>query len=459
MHHGDEPGSPGDSFQPGTRQTFTSGLGALASMVGAAIGLGNFWRFPYLVGRFGGAAFVLFYLLVVVAIGVPALMAEWSLGRHTRRGTVGAYQRAGLRFGKPLGWFLFTVVLAANAYYTVAVGWVLCFALAEIGNALGGEWTPAAVLPPAEGFDPRSFVLQIGFTAAVLLGAATILLSGLRSGIERASRLLIPVLFGILLVLIARSVTLPGAMAGIEWYVLKFRPEDLTGRVMVAALGQAVFSLALGGTFMVVYGSYLSSGQSLRSSALWTASADTTAGLLAGFAIFPAVFALGLEPASGPGLIFDTLPRMFDAMPAGAFFAFLFFVALFSGALLSAVAAFEVLVAGLTDNTRLSRRQAVALLTSAVLVLAIPPMINLRIFVPWDLTFGSGMQTLGALMAVCTFAWVVDRSTALAQLSSGGERAAPLWLYYWLRFVVPGAILLVGMWWLVTEVLQATRAV
>jgi NSS family neurotransmitter:Na+ symporter len=428
-------------------------------MIGVAIGLANFWRFPYLVGRFGGAAFVLFYLIVVITIGIPGLMAEWALGRHTRRGTAGAYEKAGLPFGRTVGWFFFAIVLAATAYYSVAISWVLCFAVAEIGNAFGGDWTPAAVLPPAEGFDARSLTLQFGFTAVVVLTACVILSKGLRGGIESVSKVLIPLLFLILVVLIVRAVTLPGAMAGIEWYVLKFRPEDLNGRVMVAALGQAVFSLSLGGTFMVVYGSYLNERESLRASALWTASADTVTGLLAGFAIFPAVFALGLEPSSGPALIFDTLPRMFDAMPAGAAFAFLFFGALFCAAILSDVAAFEVLVAGLTDNTRLTRNRAIILIGAAGLALAIPPMINMRIFVPWDLTFGSGMQTLGALMAVLTFGWALDRSTALRELSSGDDRTSPLWLYYWLRFVVPGGILLVGVWWLLTDLLHVVGGV
>ncbi len=439
------------------RQTFTSRAGAIVTMIGVSIGLANFWRFPYLVGRFGGAAFVLFYVLVVIAIGIPGLMAEWALGRHTRRGTVGAYERAGVPFGRPLGWFFFAVVLAATAYYSVAISWVLGFATAEVTNALGLAWAASDVLPPPDGFVARSIALQLGFTTAVVLAACVILSKGLRGGIEAVSKFLIPLLCVILLVLIARAVTLPGAMAGVEWYVLKFRPEDLTGRVMVAALGQAVFSLSLGGTFMVVYGSYLSERDQLRSSALWTASADTVSGLLAGFAIFPAVFALGLEPASGPGLIFETLPRVFDAMPAGTVFAFLFFVALFFAGMLSDVAAFEVLVAGLTDNTRLARNHAILLIGVAVLLLAVPPMINLRIFVPWDLTFGSGMQTLGALAAVLTFGWALDRSAALRELSSGTLPQAPVWLYYWLRFVVPGAIVVIGVWWLLTEVLHAAR--
>ena len=441
------------------RQTFTSSAAAILAMIGVAVGLGNFWRFPYLVGRFGGAAFVLFYLLVVAAIGVPALMAEWSLGRHTRRGTVGAFERAGVPFGRALGWFFFAIVLAASAYYTVAVGWVLCFAAAPALRAVFASFDPARVLPPATGFDAASFLLQIAFTGIVLGSSALVLLRGLRGGIEMASRRMVPLLFIVLLILIVRALTLPGAAAGVHWYLFKFNPSDLTGTVMVAALGQAVFSLALGGTFMVVYGSYLDAGERLGRSALWTAGADTAAGLLAGMAIFPAVFALGLEPGSGPGLIFETLPQVFAAMPAGWLFSVLFFLALFVAALLSDIAAFEVLIAGITDNTSLPRTKAVRLVLAGAMLLALPPMISMRVFVPWDLTFGSGMQTLGALIAVIAFGWCMNRAAALEQLSGAAGVAPPRWLIPWLRWVVPGGILTVGVWWLLTDVLHITGGV
>ncbi len=427
-------------------------------MIGVAVGLGNFWRFPYLVGRFGGAAFVLFYLVIVAAIGVPALMAEWSLGRHTQRGTVGAFERAGLPFGRVLGWFFFVVVLAASAYYTVAVGWVLCFAAAPLIGMFAPSFEPGRVLPPASGFDAASLLLQLAFTAMVLGMAMLVLVRGLRDGIEAASRRMVPALFVVLAILIVRGITLPGAGEGVHWYLFKFDPADLTATVMVAALGQAVFSLALGGTFMVVYGSYLEKREPLGRNALWTAGADTAAGLLAGLAIFPAVFAFGLEPGSGPGLIFETLPRVFAAMPAGWLFSMLFFVALFVAALLSDIAAFEVLVAGMTDNTKWSRSRAVRLVIGCAMLLAIPPMISMRIFVPWDLTFGSGMQTLGALLAVIAFGWSLDRAAALEQLRGAADEP-PRWLLPWLRWVVPGGILTVGVWWLLTDVLRITGSV
>ncbi|MEO6446778.1 MAG: sodium-dependent transporter [Gemmatimonadaceae bacterium] len=440
------------------RETFASRFGTVMTMVGVAVGLGNVWRFPYLVGRYGGAAFVVLYLGMVLAIGVPGLMAEWSLGRATRKGTVGAFARAGLPFGGALGWMLFVVVVAATAYYTNVVGWVLYFAGGEVLRGAGISLRSAAILPPAEGFDLTSLLLQLAATSVVTLGAVLILIKGLRRGIERASSWIMPSLFVILLVLIARSLTLPNAWAGVEWYILKLQVSDLTPRVAIAALGHAIFTLSLGGTFMVTYGSYLPEGDDLRANATWTALGDAAAGLLAGLAIFPAVFAFGLTPGSGPGLLFDTLPRVFDSMHGGWIFALLFFVGLFGAAFLSAVAAFEVLIAGLVDNTGLTRRRAAWTAGGLCLLCAVPPMLNMRIFVPWDLTFGSGMQTFGALMAALTVGWAMKRGDALRALSAA-DSTVPAWLFLWIRYVIPAAILSVGLWWFVTAVLGAAEAI
>ncbi len=317
----------------------------------------------------------------------------------------------------------------------------------------GLPWAAGAVLPPAEGFDGRSFGLQVLCTALVIASCAGVLLRGLRQGIEKASRVLMPLLFVTLLVIVARSLSLPGAWAGVEWYLLKLDFAALTPPVMMAALGQAVFSLSLGGTFMVVYGSYLGAGEDLQKNAFLTAAGDLGAGLLAGLAILPAVIALGLEPGSGPGLLFSTLPAVFAEIPAGAVFGLLFFAALFGAAYLSDIGAFEVLVAGLTDNTRLSRPQAVWLLAGTVFLFSLPPMVNMEVFVPWDLTFGSGMQTLGALVAVLAVAWCLDRGELLRQLGGEAPSWRVRWLVVWLRYAVPLGILAIGAWWFASEVL------
>ncbi len=440
-----------------SRATFASRLGTILTMVGVAVGLGNVWRFPYLVGQFGGAAFVMFYLFVAIVVGIPALMAEWSLGRATRRGTLGAFERGGLPGGRYVGGALFCVVIAATAYYTNVVGWVLYFALGELMAMFGMTLNAAAILPPQSGFSLESFALQVACTGVVIVSCALVLDRGLRAGIERSSRIIMPALYVILLILIARAVTLPGAGAGLNWYLGKFQWHDLTPSVMVAAMGQAIFSLSLGGTFMVTYGSYLSDGEPLRGSAAWTVFGDTAAGIMAGLVIFPAVFAFGMEPASGPRLLFDTIPRVFAQMPGGAFFGLLFFLGLFGAAFLSDVAAFEVLIAGVVDNTRRSRRRAIWLMALMVWIVALVPMLNLDIFVTWDLTFGSGLQTLGAFLTVLTAGWFMKRGALLEQFGTPG--LARNVLVSMVRYVIPFAMLAVGIWWLLTDVLGVAKGV
>ena len=451
--------TPGPAGGRAGRATFSTRLGLLAMMIGAAVGLGNVWRFPYMVGEYGGSAFVLVYLAWAVIVGVPAVATEWALGRHTKRGTVGVFERAGLPGGRWVGWFFFCTVTAATAYYSNAIGWVIYHGVTELLTPLGLPLEGASILPPEEGFDRTSLLLQLSFTTLVVGASVTVLRRGVRRGIELASRILTPALFLSLLVLIVRSTTLDGASEGLQWLFLRFDLGAVNGRVALAALSQLVFSLALGGTFMVIYGSYLPEDEPLKANAVWTVAGDTAAGLLAGLAIFPAVFALGMEPASGPRLIFSTLPEVFARIPVGWAFGALFFLTLAGAAFLSAVAAFEVLVAGLTDNTGRTREQAIWIISGAVLVLAIPPMVNMRVFVPWDLTFGSGMQTLGALVAALTAGWAFGRARLLEEISGPEPTLSDRLLVTWVRFGVPGAMLTVAVWWLVTDVLGIVGSV
>jgi NSS family neurotransmitter:Na+ symporter len=441
-----------EKHEPTGRETFASNFGLLMTMIGVAVGLGAVWRFPYMVGRFGGSAFVLFYLVIVFFIGIPALMAEWALGRYTKRGPLGAFEKGGFPAGRAVGFFLFFIVFWATGYYSNALGWVGFHALGEGVHLFNRSFDASIILPPDTGFNLTSFLLQLMMTGFVICACGFILVKGLRKGIEKVSKFIVPSLFLILVILILRSVTLNGAGEGIKWYIGGFRLDALNPSVMAAALGMAFFSMSLGGTFMVIYGSYLDEKTSISKNAVFTGIAASAAGLLAGFAIFPAVFSFGLEPSSGPGLIFSTLPQTFSRMPAGGLFGLLFFLGLFGAAFLSDVAAFEVLVGGIIDNTRIKRKKAVFIACSIVFILAIPPMINQRIFVPWDLTFGSGMQALGALLAVVTLAWFVKRAKSLKELSAGRKSKFPRFLYWWMRIVVPLAILIVGLNWLLEAV-------
>ncbi|KPK77513.1 MAG: hypothetical protein AMJ79_02900 [Phycisphaerae bacterium SM23_30] len=436
------------------RETFTTNFGLLMTMIGVAVGLGNVWRFPYMVSKFGGAAFVFIYLLAVLFIAIPALMAEWTLGRYTRRGTLGAFEKAGLPGGKYAGYFFFCIVIFAAGYYSVAVGWVGYYAFAEMVRAFGREIHPQAILFPKTGFVPTSFLLQLLMTAIVISSCGLVLVKGLRQGIEKISKLIMPMLFIILIILIIRTVTLEKAGDGIRKYFGNFSLNSFNSVTIAAALGQAIFSLSLGGTFMVIYGSYLNKASGIPKNAVFTGLGDAIAALMAGLAILPAVAVFNLEVFSGPNLIFVTLPNVFAELPVGWLFGLLFFLGLFGAAFLSDVAAFEVLTAGIVDNTRISRKKAVLLLCAIVFLVALPPMISEKIFIPWDLTFGSGMQTLGALLAVITTVWCIKRSDALKEFAQGRNKPFPPLLYWWMRLVIPAVILLVGVLWLLEKVFK-----
>jgi len=427
------------------------------TMIGAAVGLGNVWRFPYMVGKFGGGAFVFIYILAVLVIGIPALMCEWTLGRYTQRGTLGAFKKGGFPGGKYVGVFFFCIVIIAAGYYSVLIGWVGCHALGEIAKAFNLDFKANAILPPGEGFVPTSFILQLIATAIVTGACGLVLAFGLRKGIEKVSKFIMPCLFISLIILIIRAVTLPGASEGLKWYIWDFRISDINSSTFAFALGQAVFSMSLGGTFMVIYGSYLNKSANIPKNAILTGLGDTFAGLLAGLAIFPAVFALGLEPTAGPGLIFDTLPSTFTKMPIGWLFGAIFFVGLLGAAILSNIAALEVLVGGLIDNTKIRRVKAVLLICLIVFIFSVPPMINMKIFIPWDLTFGSGMQTLGALLTVITTVWCIKRSNALKEFALGGGKPFPIFLYWWMRLVIPAAIIFAAIWWMLENVFQKIK--
>ncbi|HEX9698787.1 MAG TPA: sodium-dependent transporter [Acidobacteriota bacterium] len=417
------------------RELFASRWGAIFSLLGVAIGLGNVWRFPYMMGLFGGGAFLVIYLLVVAAFGIPALMAELALGRATRQGPLTALAAAGIPGGKVLGGMLFAGVGMAMSYYLVVVGWILAYLALAVAN-LGGITDNFS--RDTFGWLQASWPLQIACAALVAGASAEVVARGVRRGIEKASSLFVP-LFGVLMVVLAiRSVTLPGAGEGIT-YLLTPDWEGLSRRAVLSATGQAFFSLGLGGTFFVIYGSYLDERESLARRAVGTAAGDVLASLLAAFAVIPAVFATGLSPASGPPLLFEVLPEACLAMPGGLVFAVLFFAGLGSVAFLSGVAAVEVLVGSLADRLPISRRKSSWAICMGLVVLGFPATRSLDYLYMSDQIWGSTMQPLGSVIAVAALTWGLGKRHATAQMAAQSG-AAPAWVaswYLWLRYVVP----------------------
>lgn len=393
------------------RENWTSSIGFVLASAGSAIGLGNVWKFPYMAGSNGGGSFVFVYLLCVFLIGLPVMCSEMFVGRFTRRNVINALgkveQLSGSVVGRvalcslsgaaavlfatmqawllsamalfgvwaflkrgyaALGWVCCALSFVILSYYAVVGGWIVEYVwrslTASFAGVDGGSASEVAKTS-IEAFDAYAgnpwrvlvgFLIFMGLTSAVILG-------GIQAGIERVSKVLMPALFVLLLVVIVRSVTLPGAWEGVV-FLLKPTKAGFTPKVMMMALGQAFFSLSLGMAITVTYGSYLSKKQSILKAAGWVGILDTMAALLAGLAIFPAVFAAGLAPSAGPGLVFGALPATFAAMPLGAVWATCFFFMLLIAAVTSSASLLECMATVLIERLRkghhrASRRSAV----------------------------------------------------------------------------------------------------
>jgi NSS family neurotransmitter:Na+ symporter len=426
------------------RERFGSRFGSIMVLIGVAVGLANLWRFPYLAGKHGGAAFVLLYVLLNFLFGIPAIMAEWTLGRLTRRGPAGAFVAAGMPGGRAVGFALFFTVFMAMTYYVLIVGQVLFYSVHTLlGFTVGAE--PAAFYQSTLGGITAWSLLV---TTLTFLGVGGVVYLGVRKGIEALSRIAIPLVYLSLLVVIVRSVTLPGAAEGLRFYLL---PDfsKIDGPTVLAAMGQVFFSLSLGGTFFLVYGSYLRDDENLPLTAFQTAFGDMSAALLAGLAVLPAVFAVGVEPTSGPSLLFITLPAVFEEMPGGTLAGGLFFSAFFVASFLSAIAGMEVLVDGARHYFQWSRGQAVAALVAVCFLLTLPSMASSD-YITWsDRIWGSTMQPVGSVLTLVALGWFVGRGRALAEVNRGSSvRVGGLWIF-WIRWVIPisiAAILLFGWW-------------
>ncbi len=426
------------------RETFGSRFGSLMVLIGVSVGLANVWRFPYLAGKHGGAAFVFLYVLLNFLLGIPAIMAEWTLGRLTRQGPTGAFVTAGMPCGRGVGLLLFFTVFMAMTYYALIVGQVLFYALHTL-------------FAPSVGADPAAFYQStldgitywnLATTAITFLGIGGVIYLGVRKGIEAISRVAMPLVFVSLLVVIARSVTLPGAAEGLRFYLLPDLSK-IDGPAVLAAMGQVFFSLSLGGTFFLLYGSYLRDEENIPVTAVQTAIGDMSAALLAGLAVLPAVFAMGVEPTSGPSLLFITLPGVFGAMPGGAFAGGLFFAAFFAAAFLSAVAGMEVLVDGAGHYFGWSRGRAVVVLVGADLLLSLPSMSSSSYLMWNDRLWGSTMQPVGSALTLIALGWFVSRGRSLAEVNRGSSiPVGGLWVF-WIRWVIPISIVLILVygWW------------
>lgn len=355
-----------------SRDQFKSKFGFIMSAAGSAVGLGNIWKFPYIVGENGGGAFVLIYLIDVVLIGVSLLIVEYAIGRNSGASAIEAYGKYNKKY-KFVGFYSMIAVTVLLSYYNIIGGWTIYYFIQSVTGKLVGLSSEEI----SAGFG--NFTGDVGlvsiFAVIFLAITAIVVIKGISNGIEKACSVLMPALFAMLIVLSIRSLTLPGAMEGLKWY-LKPDFSKVNSSTFVAALGQIFFSLSLGSGGMVTYASYLSKKESIPRSSMVIAIADTLVGILAGLAILPAVFAFGLSPTEGPGLTFITLPNVFSQMPFGTFFSSMFFLLFFFAAITSSISMLEVSVTYLVEKASMSRKKAVAIMSIIVVALGIPPLMS-----------------------------------------------------------------------------------
>jgi NSS family neurotransmitter:Na+ symporter len=444
------------------RGQWGSQLGFILAAAGSAVGLGNIWRFPYLTGENGGGAFVLVYLACVLLIGLPLLFNEIALGRLTGKNPLGAIRdKIPDSHYKLAGLLCILVCFFVLSYYSVIAGWTIGYVIttATATDIVFNDFiaTPGYVIP--------LLGLFIVLTVLVVTG-------GVSGGIEKAAKILMPMLLLILVALIIRSVTLEGAGAGIEFYLT---PDfsKINGNTLLAALGQAFFSMSVGWGLMVTYGSYLPKDQNIISAGGWVAFADTFVALLGGLLIFPAVFAFGKDPASGPTLVFQVLPEIFGQMPGGHLVGALFFVLLMIAALTSTISMLEVPVSWLLDERKWNRKTAAWTIGGAAFLFGIPSALS-QGAVGWlsdgglfgmsfldfmDKYWGTMGVTIISLMFSVFVGWRMKTSDSVDEIAQSASifkrkmlglfSPAQLWVFF-IRFICPITIVIM-LWNSVSE--------
>lgn len=443
------------------RENFSSRFAVIMAMAGSAIGLGNIWRFPYMVGQYGGAAFILVYILFCFLISIPIFLSESIIGRRGKLDIVGSMQRlGGGKMWTAAGLVITAAPIITLSYYSVVGGWSVEYLFKSV--ALKFNNTAPDEIPTLFGSFISSSTQPIIMHTIFLGAVALIVLGGVKKGIERFTKLTMPVLFVLIVAILVYSISLPGSSKGVE-YLLKPDFSRLTPGAVAAALGQSFFSMSLGVGSVLVYSSYIRKEENLLGSAVGTAVSDLLFALLAGFAIMPAVFACGVEPDAGPGLVFQTLPYIFNRMGEGipwisALIAIVFFITILVAALTSAISMMEASVAFLVDEKGLRRSVATAIVFAFSWVVGILCSLSFgalsgvhifgsTIFDALDKLVSNYLMSFGALVFSLFVGWKMKKPDVRDELLSGG--AAPgnaRWerpVYFLIRYVAPVAIVVI----------------
>ena len=416
------------------REAFGSRIGAVLVAAGSAIGLGSIWRFPYVAGENGGGGFIFMYLLSTFVLGIPVILAEFAIGTHARRGAVEAYSMLSKRWTW-LGYNSVVVSLLISGFYYIVAGWSLHYLTASLDGSLysSGEFHLMFEQFRSSWREPFYAVLFVALTFAVVT-------MGVRNGLERTSKIMMPALLLMLVVLAVRAALMPGAMQGYSFLFTPDFSKAFTVGSIIAAIGQAFFSLSIGLGCMIAYASYFKPGTNLTSTAVSVSMMTLAVALLSGMVIFPAVFSVaGLQPAAGPTLIFETLPFVFETMPMPWLWSSIFFMLLAMAALTSTISFHEVLTQYLQERHGVPRLRAAVFTSLASVLLAFVCMRWPVMFDAFDTISADWLMPLGGMFTVVFAGWCFDRQTFRNQLSGDGARRARLFplLIFLLRYVCP----------------------
>lgn len=432
-----------------------SKIGFVLAAAGSAIGLGALWRFPYMTAEHGGGAFLLVFLIMTLFIGMPLLLSEFVIGRSSQRNPIEGFEYlGGKKFYRVFGWLGNIGVFLLLSFYSVIGGWILIYLVVALGDAVNliqiDNYGAAF-----EGIIANPLYVVLAQGVFILL-TAFIVAKGVQEGLERASKVMMPLLFVLFLIVIIRSVTLPGAMEGIAFFLT----PDISGidsTALLYALGQSFFALSIGATTMITYSSYLGEEHNLTQSALSIVIMNVVISIMAGFAIFPAIASLGMEAAEGPGLVFIVLPQVFGEIPLGVLFYILFLGAFLFATLTSSISMIEINVANAIKGDESKRRSRAYIFGFFVFLVGIPSALSYgvlsdvtifgrSIFDNVDFLVSNIMLPIGALVSTLFVGFVIDRRVTMNQLNvDEGSKMYGLYKFWilMLRFVLPVVILIV----------------
>ena len=436
------------------RDGFGSKLGIIAAAAGSAIGLGNIYRFPCELGNNGGAAFLLVYLIVVVFLGIPVMLSELVIGRRGQSNAVGAFKKLAPKSAWPIvGYMGVLCGFIIFAFYSTISGWTLEYIVKSVSNSFQGK-DLAAMEQDFSNFHDMGW-RNVMWQAIFIFLTGFVVFKGVQNGIERYAKILMPVLLVILVILGVRSATLPGAKDGL---VFLFKPDfsKITGKVLISALGQGFFSLSLGMGALITYGSYIKKDDNLTSTAFSVVLSDTLIALLAGIVIFPAAFSFGINPQAGMGLVFNTIPMIFNQMMGGYWFCIIFFVLLAIAALTSTISLLEVVVAYLSEELHIKRQWATVLACVATMLIGSFASLSLKsntslafggrtVFDWMDFISSNILLPLGGVLIVLFVGWRLGKSHFFDEVTNSGKLKSPLKriILFIIRYLAPLSIIVI----------------